>query len=497
MSTVAMPTSSIQIPTPKLTKLLIDGKWVDSSSGKTFTSIDPRTELPICEVAEANHIDVDLAVKAAHKAFEGPWSKMSGRQRGRILWKLADLMEENFDELAMLETLDNGKPLSFSKAADVPLSIDHFRYFAGWADKIHGKTIPVDGNLFCYTLHEPVGVVGQIIPWNFPMLMQAWKWAPALAAGCTLVLKTAEQTPLSALRVAELAHEAGIPPGVINVISGFGESAGKPLAMHPLVDKIAFTGHVDTGRLIMQYAGLSNLKRVTLELGGKSPVIVCADADVDLAVEVAHSALFINHGQCCCAGSRLYVHEDIHKEFVDKMVKKVSQMKVGDPFTNVDQGPQVSKEQFDQIMRYIDSGKTQGATCAVGGSRVGDRGFYIAPTVFTDVVDEMTIAKEEIFGPVMQILKWRDLSDVIRKANDNAYGLAAGVLSTNPDTIQTLSRSLRVGTVWVNSYNNFDAAVPFGGFKMSGNGREKGQYALEAYTEVKTVSQPMSNPRWL
>ncbi|CAM9140574.1 unnamed protein product [Heterosigma akashiwo] len=498
MSSVQQSSSQkIQIPSPSLTKLLIDGEWVDSSSGKTFETYDPRTGLPICEVADGNDADIDRAVKAARRAFEGPWSRISGRQRAKMLWKLADLIEEHQDELAALETLDNGKPLSFSKAADVALTIEHYRYFAGWADKIQGKTIPVDGDIFAYTLHEPVGVVGQIIPWNFPMLMQAWKWAPALAAGNTVVLKTAEQTPLSALRIAELAHEAGIPPGVINVVSGFGESAGKPLAMHPDVDKVGFTGHKDTGRKIMEYAGHSNLKRVSLELGGKSPFIVCADADIDKAVEDAHFSLFINHGQCCCAGSRLYVHEDIHDEFVDKMLAKVKSMKIGDPFTDVDQGPQVSLEQQESVLRYIEIGKAEGATCAIGGGRFGDQGFYVQPTVFTDVKEDMTIAREEIFGPVMQILKWRDLDDVIRKANDNEYGLAAGIWSNSPDTVQVLSRALKVGTVWANCYNIFDAALPFGGYKASGIGREKGEYALEQYTETKCVAMPVSKPGWL
>eukprot|EP00640_Fibrocapsa_japonica_P002010 CAMPEP_0113937976 /NCGR_PEP_ID=MMETSP1339-20121228/4437_1 /TAXON_ID=94617 /ORGANISM="Fibrocapsa japonica" /LENGTH=535 /DNA_ID=CAMNT_0000940899 /DNA_START=71 /DNA_END=1678 /DNA_ORIENTATION=+ /assembly_acc=CAM_ASM_000762 len=491
------PETKFAVPTPSVTKMLINGKWVDSASGKTFPTYDPRNGEVICEVPDANADDIDMAVKAARKAFEeGPWPKMSGRQRGRILYKLADLMEQHADELSALESLDNGKPFTFSRAADIPLSIDHYRYFAGWADKIHGKTIPIDGNSFAYTLHEPIGVCGQIIPWNFPMLMQAWKWAPSLAAGNTVVLKLAEQTPLTALRVAELAMEAGIPEGVINVITGFGETAGKPLALHMDVDKIGFTGHVDTGKLITQYAGMSNLKRVSLELGGKSAYIVCPDADIDKAVDDAHFSLFINHGQCCCAGSRLFVHDDVHDEFVDKMIKKVSGMKVGDPFNDVDQGPQVSQEQMDKILGYIADGKKT-AECAIGGERIGDKGYYVAPTVFTDVKDDLTIAKEEIFGPVMSILKWNDVNDVLRRANDNMYGLAAGVFTSNAETMQTFARGLKVGTVWCNGYNVFDAALPFGGYKMSGNGREKGEYALEEYLEVKTVTQPIPNPTWL
>eukprot|EP00854_Cymbomonas_tetramitiformis_P016217 gene16217-19245_t len=399
------------------------------------------------------------------------------------MYRFADLLEEHAEELAHLETLDNGKPLFFSKVADVPLTVSHFRYFAGWADKLHGHTIPVSTSHLAYTLHEPIGVVGQIIPWNFPLLMAAWKLAPALAVGNTCVLKVAEQTPLTGLRLAQLAMEAGFPPGVLNVLSGFGETAGQALAMHNQVDKIAFTGSTEVGKTIQMASGMSNLKRVSLELGGKSAAIVCADADVDKAVEESHFALFFNMGQCCCAGSRLYVHEDIYDEFVEKAVARAQKRTVGDPFTDVEQGPQVSEEQMKKVLGFIGKGVEEGATMRVGGARVGDKGYYVEPTVFTDVEPNMSIYKDEIFGPVMTIMKFSDLNDVIDRANANPYGLAAGVWTSSLDTANTVSRALRCGTVWINCYNNFDDALPFGGYKMSGIGRDKGMYALENYTQ--------------
>src|SRR5438105_1747859 len=405
---------TVKPPQVKDQPLFIGGKWQDSVSGKTFATVNPATGQTICQVAEGDKADIDLAVKAARKAFEeGPWPKMSAAERGRLLHKLADLIEQNQEELAALESLDNGKPLADARAADLPLTIKCYRYYAGWADKIHGKTIPVEGNFFCYTRHEPIGVVGQIIPWNFPLLMQSWKWSPALASGCTVVLKPAEQTPLTALRVAALAQEAGIPDGVLNVVPGYGPTAGAALSSHMDVDKVAFTGEHTTGQIIMEAAARSNLKRVSLELGGKSPNVVFADADLDAAVEGAYFGLFFNQGQCCCAGSRLFVEEKVKTQFVEKLVKRAKTYKVGDPFDmSTEQGPQVSQEQCDRIMGYIEAGKKEGAKLLTGGKRVGDRGYFIEPTVFDGVKDTMKIAKEEIFGPVMNILKFKDIDEV-------------------------------------------------------------------------------------
>lgn len=484
-------TLSHGVPRPKVADqlLLIGGHWVPSVSGKTFETINPATGEVICRVAEGDKADVDLAVAAARKAFEtGPWPKMSGAERGRILNRLADLIEENKEELAALESLDNGKPVRDSLAADLPLVIKCYRYYAGWADKYHGKTIPVEGDYFCYTRHEPVGVVAQIIPWNFPLLMQAWKWGPALATGCTLVLKPAEQTPLSAAAVARLAQKAGVPDGVINIVQGFGPTAGAALTSHMDVDKVAFTGEHTTGQIIMEAAARSNLKRVSLELGGKSPNIVFADADLDAAVDGSWFGLFFNQGQCCCAGSRLFVEESIHDAFVEKMLAKVKSQKLGDPFDpQTTQGPQVSADQQARILGFIESGKSEGAKLLTGGGKHGDRGYFVQPTVFTDVHDHMKVAREEIFGPVMSILKFKTMDEVIARGNKNCFGLAAAVWTKDIQKALKISNALRAGTVWVNCYDVFDAAAPFGGYKMSGIGRELGEYALQLYTEVKTV----------
>jgi aldehyde dehydrogenase (NAD+) len=472
------------------TKLLINNQWVESASGKRFPTVNPATGEEICRVAEADAADVDKAVHAAREAFEkGPWRKMAAAERGKLLYKLADLIEKNADALARLEALDNGKPYQVARTADLPLVIGCYRYYAGWADKIQGKTIPVAGNYFCYTRHEPVGVVGQIIPWNFPLLMQAWKLGPALAAGNTVVLKPAEQTPLTALRVGELIIEAGFPAGVVNILPGYGPTAGAAIAWHNGVDKVAFTGSTEVGHLIMEAAARSNLKRVTLELGGKSPNIVFADADMDQAIEGAHFALFFNQGQCCCAGSRLFVEAKAYDEFVEKSVARAKKRKVGDPFDPTsEQGPQVDDVQFEKVMSYILAGKTEGASLVAGGNRVGNRGFFIEPTVFADVKDDMKIAKEEIFGPVMSIMKFKDVEEVVERSNRTEYGLAAAVWTRDISKAHAVANSVRAGTVWVNCYDVFDAAAPFGGFKQSGIGRELGEYGLQQYTEVKTVT---------
>ena len=495
-----MTTATAAATKPKYTKprvadqqMLIGGKWVNSVSGKTFDTINPATSEVICKVAEGDKADIDLAVKAARDAFEtGPWSRMNASGRGRLLNKLADAIEAHKDELAALESLDNGKPIADSLAADLPLTIQCYRYYAGWADKVFGQTIPIDGPYFCYTRHEPIGVVGQIIPWNFPLLMQAWKWGPALACGNTVVLKPAEQTPLTALRVAQLAQEVGFPDGVINVVPGYGPTAGAALSGHMDVDKIAFTGETGTGKIVMTAAAQSNLKRVSLELGGKSPNVVFADADLDAAVEGAYFGLFFNQGQCCCAGSRLYVQETVYDEFVAKVTAKAKARKVGDPFDPaVEQGPQVSQEQFDRVMGYIQAGQKDGAKMLSGGGRAGEKGYFIQPTVFADVRDEMTIAQDEIFGPVMSILKFKDVEEVLERGNRTMYGLAAAVWTKDVQKALRMANGLRAGTVWVNCYDVFDAGAPFGGFKMSGIGRELGEAALANYTELKTVTMSL------
>lgn len=480
-------------------QLLINGQFVDAVSGKTFPTLDPRTGDVIAQVSEGDAEDINRAVAAARKAFdEGPWPKLTAYERSRIMFRFADLLEKHNDEIAALETWDNGKPYEQSANIEIPMVARLFRYYAGWADKIHGLTVPADGPYHVQTLHEPIGVAGQIIPWNFPLLMYAWKVGPALACGNTVVLKTAEQTPLSALYVSKLFHEAGLPSGALNVVSGFGPTAGAALCSHMDVDKLAFTGSTETGKLVLELAAKSNLKPVTLELGGKSPFIVCEDADVDEAVELSHFALFFNQGQCCCAGSRTYVHERIYDEFVEKAKARAMKRVVGDPFKEgTEQGPQVDSEQFEKILKYIKSGVDSGATLESGGDRLGTKGYYIKPTVFSNVKDDMLIATDEIFGPVQSILKFKNLDEVIQRANASRYGLAAGVFTQNIDTANTLMRALRVGTVWINCFDIFDAAIPFGGYKMSGNGREKGEYSLKNYLQVKAVVTPLKNPAWL
>lgn len=479
----------VAAPPVQQTKMLIEDRWRESVSGKTFPTINPATEEKIADVAEGDAADVDLAVQAARKAFDtGPWPKMDARDRGRRLNRLADLIEKNLEELAALETLDNGKPINDSRAVDLPLVIDCFRYYAGWADKIHGQTIPVRGPFFTYTRREPVGVCGQIIPWNFPLLMAAWKWAPALAAGCTVVLKPAEQTPLTALRLGELALEADIPPGVINVVPGYGPTAGAALVKHPQVDKIAFTGEHLTAQIIMREAA-DTLKRMTFELGGKSPNVIFADADLEAAAEGAYAGIYFNQGQVCCAGSRLFVEESIHDAFVEKVAEKARARRLGNPLDpQTEQGPQIDQAQFDKILRYIDQGKSEGAVCLTGGQRAAEPGYFVQPTLFDGVSDEMSIATDEIFGPVLSVLTFKDTDEAVERGNKTFYGLAAAVWTRDVAKAHAVAGQLRAGTVWINCFNVFDAGAPFGGFKMSGIGRELGEKVLDNYTELKTVT---------
>jgi phenylacetaldehyde dehydrogenase len=475
-------------------KLFIDGEWVDAASGRSFVTPNPATGDTLATVAEGDAEDIDRAVRAARRAFEdGPWAHMTPSDRGRIVWRIGDLILEHAEELAQLETLDNGKPYGVAKAADIPLAADLFHYMAGWATKIEGNSISISvpyapgANFHAYTLREPIGVVGQIIPWNFPLLMAAWKLGPALATGNCVVLKPAEQTPLSALRLAELMAEAGVPAGVVNVVTGFGETAGAALAAHDGVDKVAFTGSTEVGKLIVQ-AAAGNLKKVTLELGGKSPNIVFSDADPDVAIAGAASAIFFNHGQCCCAGSRLFVQEDSFDEVVAGVAEIAKSIKLGDGMDpDTEMGPLVSDEQLRRVTGFLDSGKSDGATTLTGGSRRGDRGYFVEPTVLTNTRPDMRVVREEIFGPVVVAAPFQSLDDIALEANDTAYGLGAGIWTKDISKAHALAKKIRAGTIWINCYNIFDAALPFGGYKQSGWGREMGHEALEAYTEVKAV----------
>lgn len=473
-------------------QLFIDGKFVDAESGKTFTTPNPATGAALAEVAEADKTDIDKAVEAARRAYEGKWSKMSARDRGRLLYKLSQLIEEHTKELAELETADNGKPIRESLYVDLPQVVENFEYFAGYATKIEGETIPVPGPFFNYTLREPLGVCGQIIPWNFPLLMAAWKLAPALAAGNTVVLKPAEQTPVNALELAKLIQEAGFPDGVVNIVPGYGETAGAALASHPGIDKIAFTGSTEIGKLIAKTAA-DNLTKVSLELGGKAPNIVFADADIEQAVNGAMMGIFFNQGQVCCAGSRLFLDERVKDEFLEKFKEKAQRVKVGDPMDKgTHMGPQVSEEQLNRIKGYVDIARGEGATVLTGGecpALEGDfqKGFFFQPTIFSEVNNQMRVAQEEIFGPVTSVITFKDEDDLIRQANETIYGLSAGIWTRDIVRAHRFAKEIKAGVIWINTFNMFNAAMPFGGYKQSGYGREMGKHALELYTQVKSV----------
>ncbi|CAF3303480.1 unnamed protein product [Rotaria socialis] len=473
----------------KYTQIFINNEWHKAANGKTFPVINPSTGEEICQVEEGTRADVDKAVLAARKAFDidSPWRKFEPVARGNLMRKFAGLLRRDIDYLANLETLNNGKPVEDSKG-DIYASADCIEYYAGWVDKIVGETIPGAHDQLIFTRHEPIGVCGQIIPWNYPIMMMAWKLGPALACGNVIILKPAEQTPLSALYCAALIKEAGFPPGVVNIVPGDGPECGNAVSSHQDIDKVAFTGSVEVGKKVQEAAAKSNLKRVSLELGGKSPLIICEDADIDYAVSVAHRAIFTNAAQNCTAGSRTFVHAKIYDEFIARSVELAKTRVVGNPFDDMTtQGPQINDSQFKKILSYIESGKQEGAKLECGGEKACEKGYFIKPTIFSGVKDDMKIAREEIFGPVMSVLKFDSYDDVLKRANGTSFGLGAGVITKDLTRGLTFAKQLQAGSVWVNDYDAVCNQAPFGGFKQSGHGRELGRYGLEAYYEVKTV----------
>jgi len=487
MSALPTPISSPEI---KYTQIFINNEFVNSASGKVFATINPSTGEKIVDIQEGDQADVEKAVAAAKEAFKrgSAYRNLDASERGRLLYKLSDLVERDKVLIASIETLDNGKPFAQAYAGDITGAIGMLRYYGGQADKVVGQTIPANGSVFCYTRHEPVGVVGAITPWNFPAFLAIAKIGPAVAAGCTLVLKPAEQTPLTALYLASLIKEAGFPPGVVNIVPGFGPTAGAAIVNHHDINKVSFTGSTEVGQLILERSAKTNLKRVTLELGGKSPNIIFPDVDLDSAVEAAHNAIMFNMGQVCCAGSRTYVHESIYDEFVKRSVERAKRRTTGNPFDlSNENGPQIDDVQLAKILELIESGKSQGARLLCGGQQCGTKGYFVEPTVFADVTHDMRIAKEEIFGPVQSIFKFKDVEEVIELANDTTYGLAAAVFTKDLDTAILVANSLQAGTVWVNTYGNVEPQAPFGGYKMSGQGREFGLYGIQNFLEVKTV----------
>ncbi|XP_057419519.1 aldehyde dehydrogenase 1-like [Lotus japonicus] len=492
-------TTFVKIPTIKFTKLFINGEFVDSISGATFETIDPRTEEVTARVCKGAKEDIDAAVKAAREAFDhGPWPRLPGTGRAKLLMKWADLIEQNAEEIAALEAIDGGRLYHFAKNFEISASASTLRYYAGAADKIHGEVFKTSGEFHAYTLLEPIGVVGHIIPWNAPTALFFTKVSPSLAAGCTMVLKPAEQTPLTALFCAHLAKLAGIPNGVLNVVPGFGSTAGAAISSHMDIDKVSFTGSVESGRKVMQAAALSNLKPVSLELGGKSPLIIFKDADIDKAADLALIGILYNKGEVCVASSRVFIQEGIYDEFEKKLVEKAKAWVLGDPFDpKTQQGPQADRNNFEKVLSYIEHGKREGATLLTGGKAVGSKGYYIEPTIFSNVKEDMLIAQDEIFGPVMVLMKFKTIEEAIKSANNTKYGLAAGIVTKNLDTANTVSRSIRAGIVWINCYLTLDSDIPFGGYKMSGFGKDLGLDALHKYLQVKSVVTPIYNSPWL